>query len=72
MNLVELYQEIPVASHKDIKVVGDRVLVRDTDGNVFEYLVLDDGELWLVRSDEEQRLDIKAIKVKLGITETAK
>ena len=45
MNLVELYQNIPVARHKDIRVVGDRVLVRDTDGNVFEYLVLDDGEL---------------------------
>jgi len=72
MNLVELYQNIPVARHKDIRVVGDRVLVRDTDGNVFEYLVLDDGELWLVRSDKEQRLDINAIKAKLGITETAK
>jgi len=72
MNLVELYQKTPIARHHDIKVVGDKVLVRDTDGNVFEYLVLDDGELWLVRSDEEQRLDIKAIKVKLGITETAK
>ena len=67
MNLVELYQQTPVERHKDIKVVGDRVLVGDADGNVAEYLISEDEELWLVRSDKEQRQDIKAIKAKLGI-----
>ena len=72
MNLVELYRQTPVKRHKDIKIIGDRVLVRDTGGNVTEYLSSEGEELWLVRSDKEQRRDIKAIKTKLGITETAK
>ena len=72
MNLVELYQQTPVERHRDIKVVGDRVLVRDADGNITEYLISEDEELWLVRSDKEQREGIKAIKAKLGITEIAK
>ena len=71
MNLVELYQQTPVERHKEIRVVGDRVLVRDADGNVAEYLISEDEELWLVHSDKERREDIKAIKVKLGIAETA-
>ena len=66
MNLVELYQQVPVERHQDIKVVGDRVLVKDADGNVDEYLISDE-ELWLVHSDGEQKQDIKAIKSKLGI-----
>ncbi len=69
MNLIELYEQTPVERHRDIKVVGDKVLVRDTDGNITEYLLLDGGELWLVHCDKEQRQDIKAIKSKLGITE---
>ena len=72
MNLVELYEQTPVERHKDIKVVGDRVLVRDADGNVAEYLTSEGEELWLVRSNKEQRENIKAIKNKLGITEIAK
>lgn len=66
MNLVELYQQVPVERHQDIKVVGDRVLVKDADGNVDEYLISNE-ELWLVHSDGEQKQDIKAIKSKLGI-----
>ena len=66
MNLIQLYEQLPVERHKDIKVAGDRVLVRDADGNVAEYLISDD-ELWLVRCDKEQKEDIKAIKAKLGI-----
>lgn len=69
MNLVELYQKTPVKRHKDIRVMGDRVLVKDTQGNVEEYLISGDGELWLVRSDREQRQSLKAIKSKLGIKE---
>ena len=69
MNLVELYEQMPVDRHGDIKVVGDKVLVRDANGNVDEYLLIQDDELWLVRSDREQKQDLKAIKSKLGITE---
>ena len=72
MNLTELYGQTPVERHQDIKVVGDRVFIKDIDGDVVEYLLDGQGELWLVRSDKEQRRDIKAIKTKLGITETAK
>jgi len=66
MNLVELYEQTPVEQHKDIKVVGDRVFVRDADGGVTEYFVVGDGELWLVRSDKKLKADIKAIKDKVG------
>ena len=66
MNLAELYEKTPIARHKDIKVVGDKVFVKDTDGSVDEYLVVDDGELWLVRSDREVKRDVKAIRDRLG------
>ena len=68
MNLIELYDQTPVDRHKDIKVIGDKVLVKDTEGNVDEYLISgEEEELWLVRSDREQKRDIKAIKNKRGI-----
>jgi len=66
MNLVELYEQTPMEQHKDIKVVGDRVFVRDADGDVTEYFIAEDGELWLVRSDKKLKADIKAIKDKVG------
>lgn len=66
MNLAELYEKTPIARHKDIKVSGDKVFVKDTDGSVDEYLVVDDGELWLVRSDREVKRDVKAIRDRLG------
>lgn len=66
MNLVELYQQIPAARHGDIKVVGDRVLVKGIDGSIEEYLN-SDGELWLVRAEVALQQDIKAIRSKLGI-----
>ena len=70
MNLMELYQQIPTERHKDIKVTGDGVFVKGTDGSVDEYLICgEEQELWLIRSDREQRQDIKAIKSKLGMTE---
>ena len=67
MNLVELYQQTPAERHRDIKVVGDRVFVKDADGNVAEYLISDGDELWLARSDRQQKQDFQAIKAKLGI-----
>lgn len=66
MNIVELYQQIPVGRHGDIKVVGDRVLVKGIDGSIEEYLN-SDGELWLVRAEVALQQDIKAIRSKLGI-----
>ena len=69
MNLVELYQQTPVEEHQNIKVAGDRVVVIDTGGNIAEYILLEDGELLLVRSEKEQKQDIKAIKSKLDIFE---
>ena len=66
MNLAELYEKTPIARHKDIKVSGDKVFVKDTDGSVDEYLVVDNGELWLVRSDREVKRDVKAIRDRLG------
>ncbi len=68
MNLIELYEKIPVDRHKDIKVIADRVFVKDVEGNTDEYLISGDGELWPVRSDREQKQDLKAIKSKLGIS----
>ncbi len=64
---LELYEQTPVKRHGDIKVVGDKILVKDANGDVTEYLISEGDELWLVRSDREQKQDIKAIKSKLGI-----
>ena len=68
MNLIQLYEQTPIERHKDIKVSGDRVLVKSPGGDVTEYLSSEE-ELWLVRCDKEQKEDIKAIKAKLGIKE---
>ena len=64
MNLVQFYQQTPVERHKDIKVAGDKVFVKDIDGNVDEYLITptEDGqELWLVRSDKELIKKVKRV-----------
>jgi len=45
MNLVELYRQTPVDKHDNIKVVRDRVLIKQED-EITEYLVEPDGELW--------------------------
>lgn len=67
MNLVELYEGTPVQEHANIRVCGDRVLVKDSQGSVEEYLLGDDDELWLVRSDREQRESLTSIKTQLGL-----
>lgn len=66
MNLVELYAQTPVGKHDSIKVVDNKVYVRDADGSVTEYLILSDGELWLARSDKTLKADIVAIRQKVG------
>jgi hypothetical protein len=50
MNLIELYQIMPVAQHNNIRVVGNRAYVKKDDGSVEEYVLGDDGELWLLPS----------------------
>ncbi len=66
MNLMELYKQTPVERHKDIKVLGNMVSVRDEDGDTTEYLEQEDGELWFVRSDKKLKADIDAIRKKLS------
>ncbi len=66
MNLVELYAQTPVGKHSGIRVVDNKVYVRDADGSVTEYLILGDGELWLAQSDKTLKTDIAAIKQKVG------
>jgi hypothetical protein len=66
MNLTELYAATPVEKHGDIRVVGERVIVR-SDDIYEEYLTLASGELWLARSNRKEIQDLAAIKSKLGI-----
>lgn len=67
MNLRELYDKVPVEQHKNIKVIGDRVFVKDADGSMSEYV--DNGEeLWLVRSDKELEQRLAQIEAKLSIS----
>ena len=61
MNLVELYEQTPVEMHQNIKVSEDKVFVKDANGNVDEYLLAADGELWLIHSEREL---IKKLKPK--------
>ncbi len=67
MNLTELYAQTPAERHGDIKIAGDRVLVRDAEGYTSEYLLSAESELWLIGSDRALRQDLAAIKDKLGI-----
>ena len=74
MNIVELYQQTPVEEHKNIRMRNEAVLVISPEGTD-EYLVDEEGELTLVKSDKDLRAhlkavetDLSAIKTKLGIT----
>lgn len=49
MNLTDLYAKTPVQNHKDIKVSGNKVFVKQED-EVTEYLLESNGELWLLPS----------------------
>ncbi len=67
MKLVELYQQTPVEKHSGIRVIDNKAYFRDTDGSLTEYLILENGELWLVNSDQKLKADIAAIKQKVGV-----
>jgi len=63
MNLVELYEQLPVEKHQEIVVSGDRLFFEGE-----EYLILADGELKLVHSDKELLQRVDQIRTKLGIS----
>ena len=60
MDLVQLYQQTPVARHPEIIVSNDRVFFDDE-----EYIIQPDGELKLVRSEKELKQKLIAIEAKL-------
>ena len=65
MDLVQLYQQTPVARHPEIIVSNDRVFFDDE-----EYIIQPDGELKLVRSEKELKQKLTAIEAKLPIKTT--
>ena len=76
MNLVELYASLLVAQHGNIQVEGNRVLVRDAQGDITEYILQGNGELWLIKDRELLLLrnaltriiaDLTKIKANLGM-----
>ena len=48
MNLKDLYTATPVARHADIRVIGDTLYYKNASGDLDQYLIAPDGELWLV------------------------
>ena len=60
MNLVELYQQTPVARHPEIIVSGERVFFEDV-----EYVLQPNENLILVHSDKELKQKLTAIEAKL-------
>ena len=64
MNLKDLFAATPAASHADIRVIGDHVFVKDADGDLAEYLLDANGDLW-------QKPVVKVIVVELAALKTA-
>ena len=60
MDLVQLYQQTPVARHPEIIVSNDRVFFDDE-----EYILQPDGKLKLIRSEKELKQKLTAIEAKL-------
>lgn len=63
--LKDLYDQRPPGRHKEITVMGDRVIVAEADG-VDEYALGPDAQLQLLRSDRWLRQAMAAIRGKLG------
>ena len=61
MNLVQFYQQTPVARHSEIIVSSDRLFF---DGE--EYVLQPDGELKLIRSEKELKQKLTTIEAKLS------
>ena len=49
-----------------LKLAGESETTREkVDNCVTEYLILEDGELWLTRSNKRLKSDVEAIRKKL-------
>ena len=64
MNLTALYAATPAARQADIRVIGDHIFVRDADGDLVEYLLDRDDQLW-------QKPVVKVLVVELAALKTA-
>lgn len=62
MNLRELYDQTPAEHHHEIVVSGDRVFF-----NGEEYIIPDEGELKLIRSQKWLEQKLSQITTQLGI-----
>ena len=71
MNLKDLYTATPVARHGDIRVVGDHVFLRDADGDLVEYLLDRDGNLWEKPAVKIVTVEFAALKTALASARTA-
>ncbi len=62
MNVVELYEQVPVERHREIVVSGDRLFF-----NSEEYIINGDGELRLARSQKDLLQKVDEIRTKLDV-----
>ena len=66
MNLKDLYTATPAARHGDIRVIGEHVFVRDADGDLLEFLIDADGELWQKPATKTFTVELAALKTALA------
>ena len=71
MNLKDLYTATPAARHGDIRVIGDHVFLRDADGDLVEYLLDRDGNLWEKPAVKIVAVEFAALKTALASARTA-
>ncbi len=71
MILKDLFDATPPARHPDIRVAGDRVFVRDADGDLVEYLLDNAGQLWLKPAEKPLVTELAALKTALASARTA-
>ena len=62
MNIIELYEQMPVERHSEVVVSGDRLFF---DGA--EYIINAGGELKLIHSHKELEQSLAQIETKLDI-----
>ena len=70
MNLKDLFTATPVARHGDIRVVGDHVFIRDADGDLLEFLIDADGELWQKPAAKTVTVELAALRAALASART--
>ena len=70
MNLKDLFAATPAAGHADIRVIGDHVFVKDADGDLAEYLLDANGDLWQ-KPVVKVIVELAALKTALASARTA-